>query len=237
MPRIQSSQKAESLKSQSLRKKTGKVVRILDNLYGAEVWGGGTDPLNTLIKTILSQNTNDQNRDQAYAGLRSRFSTWEEVMGGNLRAIGRAIRVGGLANQKARNIQDFLRWLKRTRGKLDLKFICEMDPEGAISLLCQHRGIGVKTACVTLMFACGRDVFPVDTHVHRISRRLGLVPEKCTAEKAHELLSPLIPKGKSLSFHVNLIEFGRGICRARNPACGSCPLRASCLYVKGKVKA
>ena len=215
-----------------LRRKMAKVVRVLDDLYGPEAWDGPRNPLDTLIKTILSQNTNDVNRDRAYAGLRRRFATWEGVLGADVEAIAEAIRPGGLANQKARNIRDFLAWLKAERGALNLDFLCGMAPEEAVSLLCQRRGIGIKTVCVTLMFACGKDVFPVDTHIHRISRRLGLIPETCTAERAHELLPPLIPEGKALSLHVNMLEFGRRVCHARNPDCDRCPLRAECLYVK-----
>lgn len=209
-----------------------KVVRVLDDLYGPEVWDGPRDPLATLIRTILSQSTSDGNRDRAYAGLTGRFPTWAGVMKADVEAIAEAIRAGGLANQKARTIRDFLIWLKAERGELNLDFLGEMPPEEAATLLCERRGIGIKTVCVTLMFACGKDVFPVDTHIHRITRRLGLIPETCTAEKAHGLLPPLIPSGKALSLHVNMLEFGRRVCHARNPDCDRCPLRTDCLYVK-----
>ena len=220
-----------------LRRRTATAVRVLDDLFGVEEWDGPRDPLDVLIKTILSQNTNDDNRDRAYGGLRKKFPTWESVMNAHVKTIAGAIRAGGLVNQKARNIKDFLIWLKNERGALNLDFLCGMDASAAIEMLCQRRGIGIKTVSVTLMFACGKDIFPVDTHVHRIARRLGLIPQTCTAERAHELIPPLIPRGKALSFHVNLLEFGRKICRSRNPDCNVCPLRRSCLYVRGEVSA
>ncbi len=223
---------AEMKDLRRLRGKMAKVVRILDDLYGPEVWEGPLDPLDTLIKTILSQSTNDDNRDRAYASLRRRFPTWERAMRAEVGAIAEAIRAGGLANQKARNIRDLLIWLKAERGALSLDFLCEMDPAEALALLRQRREVGVKTVFVTLMFACGKDVFPVDTHIHRIAQRLGLIPETCSAERAHDLLAPLVPKGKGLSLHVNLLEFGRRVCHARNPTCDGCPLRGECLYIR-----
>lgn len=210
-----------------------KVVRILDDLYGPEVWEGPRNPLDTLILTILSQSTSDDNRDRAYASLRRRFPDWEQVVGADVGAIAEAIRVGGLANQKAGNIRDLLIWLKAERGTLSLDFLCGMDSGEALALLLPRRGIGVKTVFVTLMFACGKDVFPVDTHIHRIAGRLGLIPEACTAERAHDLLALMVPEGKGLSLHVNMLEFGRRVCHARNPECDRCPLRRrACVYIR-----
>ncbi|MXZ02048.1 endonuclease III, partial [Candidatus Poribacteria bacterium] len=148
------------------------------------------------------------------------------------KAIEAAIRVAGLGKQKSETIKNFLTWLKDEHGELSLEFIHDMETEVALDLLCQHKGIGIKTASVTLSFACGREVFPVDTHILRISKRLGLIPSNCSAEKAHQALPPIIPPGKAYPFHMNLIYFGRRICDARKPLCERCPLTEHCLYFR-----
>lgn len=208
-----------------------RVAFLLDDLYGPEVWDGPRDPLDVLVRAILSQNTNGENSERAYAGLRRRFRTWEGVARARVEEVAEAIRPGGLSNQKARTIQGLLVWLKRERGELRMDFLGDMDPQEALRLLGGLRGIGVKTVYVTLMFACGKEVFPVDTHIHRIAGRLGWIPESCSPARAHDLLAPVVPKGRGLSLHVNLLEFGRRICRARNPACSGCPLRSECLWI------
>jgi len=190
-----------------------------------------------LIGTILSQNTNDLNRDRAFASLRGRFATWEEVLEGRRREIARAIRVGGLAEQKSGRIKEILRWLKETRGELSLDFICRMRKGEAIETLRSLPGVGPKTAAVVLLFACGKEVFPVDTHIHRVTRRLGLVPESASAEKAHEVMGELVPRGAAYRLHLNMIRLGRAICHPRRPRCDECPLEEVCLkigVVRGK---
>ena len=213
------------------KQKAREVSDILEKMFGvprrAEV-----NPLDCLIRTILSQNTNDVNRDKAYDNLRERFPTWEDVMAADVLEIKEAIRVGGLSNQKSERIKNFLNQLKSEKGTLSLDFIDELSTNEAVEFLCRHKGIGIKTAYVTLAFAFGRNVFPVDTHILRISKRLGFIPNNCTAEKAHELMTPLIPQGKAFPFHINLISFGRKICHARNPKCNECPITDYCLYFK-----
>jgi endonuclease-3 len=146
-----------------------------------------------------------------------------------------AIRVGGLAEQKAIRIKAILAWIKENYGQLILKPIYDMETEEVISTFCRLKGVGLKTISVVLCFACGRDIFPVDTHVLRICRRLGLVPEGSSAEKTHRIMNRLMPQGKSYSFHLNLLKFGRTICRARNPDCQSCPVQQYCVYFVEKV--
>ena len=219
----------------NLRPKTQEISDTLEVLYGIperEAEGGALD---CLIRTIMSQNTNDVNRDKGFTTLKEGFPTWEDVLEADVEEIGEAIQIAGLHRQKSQTIKDFLTWLKAERGWLDLDFICDMETENAVQLLCQHKGIGIKTASVTLAFACGREVFPVDTHILRISKRLGLVPSNCSAEKAHELMPKIVPKGKALPFHINLITFGRQICNARNPKCDQCPFTEYCLYFKGEL--
>ena len=213
-----------------LKEKAELISDTLENLLGVPTRDGAGDVLECLILTILSQNTTDVNRDRGYAELKDRFPTWEAVLHADVQAIAAAIRLAGLGNQKSRTLKNFLSWLKAEHGELSLEFIHDMETEAALELLCQHKGIGIKTASVTLSFACGREVFPVDTHILRISKRLGLIPSNCSAEKAHQVLLPIVPEGKAYPFHMNLIYFGRQICDARKPLCERCPLTQHCLY-------
>ncbi len=210
-----------------------EMVRVLERRYGGEDWlrhRGPSDPLDGTMRAILSQNTNDENRDRAYGRLRKRFPTWEAVMEADPESVVDAIRVGGLANQKAPNMQGFLRWLKAERGELNLDFLCDLPVEKSLRLLTAHRGIGIKTVYVVLAFACGKDVCAVDTHIHRVLRRIGLIDERCGREKAHLKLAPLIPRGKARSFHINLLDFGKEICGARRPDCPDCPFTRRCRF-------
>ena len=215
----------------NLKQKVKEISDILAKMFGVPK-REEVNPLDCLIRTILSQNTNDVNRDKAYDNLRERFPTWEDVLTAEVREIEEEIRVGGLSNQKSKRINFFLNQLKSEKGTLSLDFINELETNGAVEFLCKHKGIGIKTAYVTLAFAFGRDVFPVDTHILRISKRLGFIPNNCTAEKAHELMAPLVPQDKTFPFHINLISFGRKICYARNPKCDMCPITDYCLYFK-----
>jgi len=213
-----------------LKRRLALVHRRLARRFGTPEWTGPSDPLASLIGTILSQNTNDLNSDRAYRSLRRRFPRWTMLLDARPREIARAIRVGGLANQKARRIKTFLRWVKRTYGGLTLDAMHEMTADEAVATLTRHKGIGLKTVYVTLLFACGKDVFPVDTHIYRIVRRLGLAPQKASRDKVTRLMQPLVPKGKSYALHLNLIAFGRTVCKAQKPRCYDCPLTDECIY-------
>ncbi|MDZ7270634.1 MAG: endonuclease III [candidate division KSB1 bacterium] len=206
----------------------GEVTRLLEKTFGEPKWTGPRDPLDVLIRTILSQNTNDRNRDLAYEALRARYPRWDEVLAAPTAEIASTIRPAGLSNQKSVRIKELLTWIKQTYGALDLRSICQQPTEHVVDLFLQRKGVGIKTISVVLMFACGRDIFPVDTHVHRICMRLGLVPPGATAERTHHLMQPLVPKGKAYSLHMNLLRLGRTICRARKPLCALCPLQAIC---------
>ncbi|MFC2075848.1 endonuclease III domain-containing protein [candidate division KSB1 bacterium] len=222
-------------KGTDLQSKIGRIITLLESDQGIPTWNGPSDPLESLVLTVLSQNTNDRNRDRAYESLRSAFPTWDGLALASARDISRAIRVGGLANQKGRRLKALLGWVKVRFGGWDMSEICGMDMEEAIDLLVSVDGVGVKTAAVVLMFACGRDVFPVDTHVHRLCLRLGLVAANSTAEKTFMAMKDMVPPGKSYSLHMNLIHFGRNCCRARIPVCLDCPLYRECLF-PGKTK-
>ncbi len=219
-----------------LQEKAKFISDTLEELFGIPSWDGTEDVLECLILTILSQNTTDVSRDKGYVKLREKYPTWEDVLDAEVNAIEESIKIVGLGNQKSVTIKNFLSWLKAEYGKLSLEFIHDMETQDALDFLIQHKGIGIKTASVTLSFACGREVFPVDTHILRISKRLGLIPQNCSAEKAHYELPAIIPKGKSYPFHMNLIYFGRQICNARKPLCEQCPLTQQCLYYKENMK-
>jgi endonuclease-3 len=187
-------------------------------------------PLDELILTILSQNTNDRNRDRAYAALRARFPTWGEVLRADRGDLEATIRAGGLARVKSRVIQEVLARVRRDQGGLDLEALRRMPLDEARRYLTGLRGVGEKTACCVLLFACGRPVFPVDTHIHRVARRLGWVPERATPGHSHEILGRLIPEERCFTAHVNLISLGRRVCRPRRPSCPSCPLLRLCRF-------
>jgi endonuclease-3 len=187
------------------------------------------DPLDELILTVLSQHTSDLNAERAFADLRAAFpGGWEEVVRAPSERVADAIRTGGLANTKAPRIQEILREVRRREDAFDLTSLASMTDGAARDYLTSLPGIGPKTAAVVLSFALGRDALPVDTHVHRVSRRLGLIPPKTSAERADRLLHALVPDGMRTSLHVALIRLGREICRAPLPRCPVCPLNDVC---------
>lgn len=207
------------------------VSQIADRLqraFGEPKWRGRGKPLGSLILTILSQSTNDNNRDIAYKRLKSRFPDWRSVMNAPAAEIADAIRPAGLGNQKGQHIKDVLHWVDQTYGTFELDFLCDEHPQDVIDTFMQLKGVGIKTISVVLMFTCGVDIFPVDTHVHRICRRLGLVPEKADAVKTHHLMQPQVPEGRSYSLHMNFLHLGRTICKAQKPRCKICPLADLC---------
>jgi endonuclease-3 len=191
-------------------------------------------PLDMLIATVLSQNTNDQNSHRAYVNLRKTFSTWQALLDAPLRKIVSAIRVGGMANQKSVRIKRLLHTLKRRYGTLNLAFLKKKSNDEVFEILLSLDGVGTKTAACVLLFSMGRDVFPVDTHVHRICGRLGLTSDCKTPEKTFERMKEIVPEGKGYSFHTNLIRFGRKVCRSTHPLCGVCPLYVECRYEQKK---
>ena len=205
-----------------------KIALLLEKQYGIPRRKSPGDPLDILVETILSQNTNDQNRDKAYRRLKARFPRWEDVLEAKTRSIVSAIRPGGLAEQKARRIHEILRWIKKRERRISLAFLKKMGFEEIKKTIGPLRGIGPKTLHCLLLFGLGRDAFPVDTHILRVGKRLGFIPERMGAEKAHPWIAPFLPKGKSLSLHLNLIRFGRSVCKARKPRCDICFLQDEC---------
>ncbi|HYP52290.1 MAG TPA: hypothetical protein VEQ42_02055 [Pyrinomonadaceae bacterium] len=206
-------------------------MQNLERAYGVPVnkW---TDwnPLDMLVATILSQATSDTNSDRTFAALKRRFPTWESVLRARQSTLADTIRSGGLADQKAAVIRDLLRQVKERTGSLDLSFLRRLPVEEAAEFLSRFRGVGPKTVACTLLFACDMETFPLDTHIFRILRRVGLIPEKCTDRRAHEIMNRLVPRGKFYSLHVNLIRHGRRLCRPRDPLCQRCPIVEYCDY-------
>jgi endonuclease-3 len=196
--------------------------------YGYPEWRAPNPPLDELISTVLSQSTNDANRDRAFAALRERWPTWQAVRQAPLPEILEAIRSAGLASQKGPRIQEILQRTFAERGTLDLEFLRQKSREDAESWLRKLPGVGPKTASIVMLFSLGIPAFPVDTHVYRVTGRLGLRPAGQSYALAHKHLEGLFPPPDYAAVHLNLIRLGREICQARRPKCSICPLRRMC---------
>ena len=212
------------------------ITRRLERRFGELNPPRATDPLDELILTVLSQHTSDLNADRAFTSLRAAFPTWDRVVAAPEAGVADAIRSGGLANTKAPRIQAILHEVRHREGAYDLERLRGMTDADARAYLTSLPGIGPKTAAVVLSFALGRDAIPVDTHVHRVARRLGLVPAKASAERADRMLHDLVPDGLKTRLHVGLIRLGREVCRAPTPRCRDCPLLDLCPTGRDRVR-
>lgn len=212
----------------ALRQRAQKIHRRLIEFYGEPVWRSPLSPVDELVSTILSQNTNDTNRDRAFNALRAKYPTWEAVRDAPTAEVVDAIRPAGLANQKGPRIQQVLREITSERGSLDLSFLKDLPFEEARAWLMKFNGVGPKTAAIVLCFSLGRPAFPVDTHIYRVSGRIGLRPEKMTVEDAHTHLEAVFPPEAYYAAHLNIISLGREVCSARKPNCPDCPVRKLC---------
>lgn len=215
-----------------LKAKAMKVDSILTRIYGFKELTLNEDPLDTLIETILSQNTTDVNSSKAFRRLKAAYPRWEDLMGEDPAEVARIIQVGGLAEIKAARILDALEFIHRERGTLDLSFLRSMTREEVDAWLSRMKGVGPKTRGIVMLFSLGLPAFPVDTHIHRVSKRLGLIGPKVSREAAQEKLAKLVPPESFYNFHINLIEHGRAVCRARRPMCDACALSALCDYLR-----
>jgi endonuclease-3 len=211
-----------------LRQRTKSISLKLEKTYGKRKWKDGDDPLSELIATILSQNTSDQNSHRAYASLRSRFRTWDDVRRAKVGTIANAIRSGGLADVKAERIKDILNQIHKDNHYMDLSFLKRWRTEGIREYLGAFKGVGEKTIACVLLFSLKRPVMPVDTHVRRVSRRIGLAPVKADAKRTEMILEELVPGKMIYQFHMNLIAHGRNVCKATNPRCEECVLLENC---------
>jgi endonuclease-3 len=206
----------------------GRIVRLLAQVYGMPLWSSDGDPLSVLVRTVLSQHTSDVNSDRAFEQLTRTFPDWEDVLLTDEARIAEAIRAGGLANIKSKRIVQILRKIKDRRGSLDLGFLERMPIEEAREWLKGLPGVGDKTAACVLLFALGRPDLPADTHILRVSRRLGLVGKAESPAAAHIHLREAVPEPERYAFHVLMIEHGRTTCKPRLPRCGDCVLAESC---------
>ena len=211
-----------------LRRHARTVLGRLRKRFGELLPPRHSDPLDELILTVLSQHTSDVNADRSFQALRDAFPTWRAVVHAPSRRVADAIRSGGLADTKAPRIQAILKEIHDRRGAFDLSYLRDLPDEEARRELMSLPGVGPKTAAVVLSFSLDRDAMPVDTHVHRVTRRLGWLPPKASAEKADRLLHELIPEGTRTELHVALIRLGREICKAPLPRCRQCPLNDIC---------
>jgi len=213
-----------------LKEKAAAVHKRLVTFYGLPAWRDPLPAVDELVSTILSQNTNDRNRDAAFDSLRERYATWEEVRDAEPENVIKAIRTAGLANQKGPRIQKVLEQVTEEVGSLDLTFMEKMPTEEAREWLLRFKGVGPKTAAIVMQFSLNIPAFPVDTHVYRVAGRLGLLPEKMSVEKAHPHLEALFQAEFYEADHLNIIRLGREICSARSPKCEQCPLQEICDY-------
>ncbi len=213
-----------------LQKRIKNLSLKLERTYGKKRWKVHNDPLSELIATILSQNTSDHNSHRAYFNLRSKFKTWDKVRKASVRKIADTIRSGGLADIKAKRIKNILNQIHEENCNLNLSFLKKWRTEKIVAYLKRFKGVGEKTIACVLLFSLRRPVMPVDTHVLRVSKRLGLVTQKADAKKVEVILEELVPKNQVYQFHLNLIEHGRNICKATNPRCKECVLLENCNY-------
>lgn len=206
-----------------------KIAPLLEQEYGRKQWKRH-DGMDELISCILSQSTTDANRDRGFEALKAQYPTWEQAHHAPADELVETIRPAGLANSKAPYIQGSLDRIFEERGEYNIDFIEEIAVEEAKDWLQNLPGVGPKTAAIVLCFAYNRPAFPVDTHVHRVGKRIGLLPSKISANKAHEHMEAIVPPEEYYAFHLQLIYHGRAICKARNPKCEECPIKQYCEY-------
>jgi endonuclease-3 len=220
------------MKSQTLRSAFDR----LGALYGVPKWERSGPALDELVQTVLSQNTNDRNSGEGFRRLRSAFPNWEAVEKAPARRVAAAIRVSGLSNTKSVRIQQMLRRIRKERGAYSLEFLKNADAASAQEYLLSIPGVGPKTAACVLLFSFGKPVFPVDTHIHRVTQRLGILGPKVNAVEAHRQLQALVPAEIVYPLHLLLIRHGRETCHARNPECARCVLLSICRTGKARLR-
>ena len=222
--------KSELTPEQEQIQKAQSIYQILFHYIGQPTWRNPLTPLDELMSTILSQNTNDQNRDTAFQNLKKAFPSWEQVRDAPQEAVINAIRSAGLANQKGARMQSILRQITEERGNLNICFLANLTSEEARMWLLRFKGVGSKTASIVMLFSLNHPAFPVDTHIYRVSGRLGLRPQKMNVKKTHEWMEKLFNPDQYSTAHLNIIHLGREICLARKPKCPDCPLQQQCTY-------
>jgi len=205
-----------------------EVIELLEQEYGSGQWQPDRDPIDVLIGTILSQNTSDANSGRAFASLKASFDSWEAVASAPAEHIAQVIQSGGLSQIKAVRIKQVLEQIEKEQGRISLDSLKSKSMAEAEDYLMRLPGVGHKTARCVLLFSLGKPSLPVDTHVFRVAKRLGLIDSRVSVEKAHSLLQEQTPPSKVYQFHIHMIEHGRRICHARQPRCDRCILRGAC---------
>lgn len=221
------------LQDEMEKQKVADCIALLEKEYGIPR-PDEEEPVDLLVKTILSQNTSDSNSLPAFAQLKSAFPDYESLLRASDEAVAQSIRRGGLAEIKAKRIKAALERIRKEQGEICLASLAGMKKEQAMDYLLRLPGVGPKTASIVLLFAFGMPFLPVDTHVFRLAQRLGLVEEKANPEKAQKKLERMVPSDKYISFHLNLIRHGRQVCHARGPRHEKCCLQDCCAYVQGQ---
>lgn len=239
MPEKVARKKAETapITSTTVDERTAKMAWVcerLDDEYGRLEWKSHGEPLGALVATILSQHTSDTNSERAYDNLRRVLGSWDEVRGASVLEIREAIRSAGLAEVKAPRIRAVLEQIYERTGETNLDFLFRTPTDEAKEYLLSFKGVGPKTAACVLMFSLGRPVLPVDTHVFRVSHRLGLIEQRIGEAKAHDALQNLLPEERVYPYHVHMIRHGRRVCVAQRPRCAVCVLQERCDYYQGK---
>jgi len=205
-----------------------EVIELLEQEYGPGKWQPDRDPIDVLIGTILSQNTSDTNSGGAFASLKASFDSWEAVASAPAEHIAQVIKSGGLSQIKSVRIKQVLEQIEKEQGRISLDSLKSKSTAEAEDYLMRLPGVGHKTASCVLLFSLGKPSLPVDTHVFRVAKRLGLIDSRVSIEQAHSLLQEQIPSSKVYQFHIHMIEHGRRICHARQPRCSRCILRGAC---------
>lgn len=212
-----------------IRNKVGQVLDLLRKEYGVREWQPRYDPVSVLVQTILSQNTSDTNSRGAFRSLLASFDNWEHLADADVDTIAHCIRYGGLGRIKAQRIKQALKEIVRKQGRLDLDFLGQLTLSDAQEWLRKLPGVGVKTARCVLLFSLGMPALPVDTHILRVAKRLGLINIKASLHEAHLILGEAVPPEDVYQFHILVIEHGRRTCQARYPRCQGCILKKICI--------
>jgi len=205
-----------------------QILTLLVKEYGYRQWQPRSDPISELVQTILSQNTSDVNSHRAFISLISSFPDWQAITQARIQDISASIRSGGLADVKAKYIKRALEYIYQKRGELKLEFLKQLSLEEARDWLVQIPGVGIKTASCVLLFSLSMPALPVDTHIFRVAKKLGLIYSNVSVDQAHRLLGEMVPDSDIFTFHVTLIEHGRKICKAQHPRCPDCVLQQIC---------
>lgn len=205
-----------------------EVLELLTEEYGTREWQPSSSPISVLVQTILSQNTSDRNSNRAFESLLASLDDWEDIASASVDNIADSIKTGGLGKVKAKYIKETLEEIKQRRDGIELDFLRQLPMNEARDWLRQLPGVGMKTASCVLLFSLGMPALPVDTHVFRVAKRLGLVDSKVSVEQAHKLLESLIPSDDTYRFHVLMIEHGRKVCKSQRPHCHRCVLHGLC---------